>query len=102
MAANFRAWSDPQLLIIEDPSSFKSTDFKGQINKKSIYRFLNENQKQKTTPEIVKEFTRERLDLGSCGKEDKNLCVIILVSYGEDVQEIRRLIKELKESYQKD
>jgi hypothetical protein len=73
------------LLIVEDPATYKTTEFHGQINKKNLYKFLTENQKSKVQTDVVQELTKERVDMGACGNEDKKLCVISIVPMGGDV-----------------
>ncbi len=46
---------------------------------------MTENQKSKVQTDVVQELTKERVDMGACGNEDKKLCVISIVPMGGDV-----------------
>lgn len=48
------------------------------------------------------ELTKERVDLGNCGKKDKSFCVIVVVNENKFLNEIRNKLKQLKIQYEND
>jgi len=75
----------PSIVLLNDPLNHKGLVFEGKINKREVMKFISDNvyrKKFKMQSEGISELTKERLEIGTCGKKDKNFCVIALVEDG--------------------
>ena len=82
LAKRFKLKQFPKILILKDPLSYEGVVFDEEISRKKIILFINNNvfrKKFKMETGKILEFNKKRLDIGFCGKKDKNFCVLVIL-----------------------
>lgn len=77
----FKIESLPTLILLTEPAEHRGIIYKGENKKEKIMAFLRENmshgKKRKKISQVLK-FSKDNLKSGACGKNDSNLCFILI------------------------
>lgn len=77
----FKIENLPTLILLTEPAEHRGIVYKGENKKEKIMAFIREHmsqgKKRKKISQVLK-FSKDNLKSGACGKEDSNLCFILI------------------------